>query len=114
MRAGRFNTPVSFHKRQETPNGAGGYSSEWVEQFRRMSHLVLKPLAASDQGDSGGQIRNQPDYECTVRIDHQTPNIEIGWRVISPGGWTLTVMSIGLPDPRAGTVKMHLQVGQPG
>lgn len=112
MRAGRFNTPVKFQAQVKVPNGGGGHSVDWVDQFDRMANVVARPLSDSDMAAQGGGVTNQTDHVCTVRLDDRTREIRPGWRVVIAGR-VLAIKSLPLPPATAQNMKMILQEGQP-
>ena len=111
MRAGRFNTHLTFEKDVKVSNGAGGHSMQPQDQFSRMANLKLRPQSAEDEKALGGSIVGQEDYLCKLRSDPKSRLVRPSWRARLSDGTTLAVKSVGIPSLEDRTITLVLQAG---
>jgi SPP1 family predicted phage head-tail adaptor len=107
MRAGRLRDRVSFQAKQSTPDGAGGSTVGWVEQFTRWGQVI------EDKGRErveGGRLASPFSAVLSIRSSTQARQITTAWRCVIKGeAWN--IRSIGNPDRRNQRLELVIERG---
>jgi SPP1 family predicted phage head-tail adaptor len=107
MRAGRHRDRVSFEAKQSTPDGAGGSTVDWVEQFTRWGEVI------EDKGRErveGGRLASPFAATLSIRSSTAARQITTAWRcVINDEAWN--IRSIGNPDRRNRRLELVIERG---
>lgn len=109
--AGALDTRCAFEQQVETPDGGGGFSLEWTEQFSRWGAFAFPSLRAQQEAIAGGAVQSTTGGTLTVREDTQTKLITHKWRVVAKGRtWNIREVR---PGERTGFLRMSVEAGGP-
>lgn len=79
MDAGRLDRRLRFEKRQDVENGAGGYRSDWVQQFECAAN---RKWLRGGEGVMSARLENRQMVVLTIRACVQARQIDNDWRAV--------------------------------
>jgi|SRR5581483_4869977 len=107
MPSGKMDKRATFRALQDVPDGMGGRSHIWVDQFTRWAHLIV---AAGREAREAGRTETENMATLAVRQDALTRSVTTAWSVAIRGE-LYNIRSIDATVRRGGMIEMVIQRG---
>lgn len=107
--AGKLDTRCVFQKELKVPDGGGGNSITWPEQFTLWGGFAFPRLSTRMEAVAAGAVQGMTRGELVVRESTNSRLISKDWRVVAKG----RTWNIGEPQPdqRDGYLRMPVESG---
>ena len=107
--AGNRSTLCSFEASAEVPDGGGGKTITWAEQFQRWGGFAFPKLSAKLEGIAAGAVQSKTQADLVVPDDSETRTIDHTWRVVALGrAWNITGVE---PSHATGDLRLTVESG---